>query len=92
MREHEASNQFVSTLEAELMDGATCFFGGQCNDDASEHVEDESRVDFNHDAILGTGNDVVQGEDMFDEVEEDLNLPTLGYLSLEPREWQHVNN
>ena len=59
MREHEAADQFVGTFEAERMDRAACFLGCQGHDDAGQQIENERRVDFDHYAILGLGNDVL---------------------------------
>ena len=77
MWEQKAANQLVSPFEAELMDGAAGFLGSKGNNDPCEEIENESRVDFNHNAILGFGDDVLEGEHIFDQVEKDLNLPTL---------------
>ena len=85
MRKQKASDQFMRAFKAEIVDRTASLLSGQSNDNTGQQVEDESGVDFNHDAVLGAGNDVFEREDILDEVEEDLNLPTLSIELIDER-------
>ena len=78
IREQKTTDEFVRKLKASIMNRAVNFLCSKSNNDTGKEEEDESRVDFNHNTILSLGNDVLQRKNIFDEIEEDFNLPTLG--------------
>ena len=78
MREQKTTNELMRELKTSIMNRAVNFLCSKSNNDAGEEEEDESRVNFNHNTILRMGNNVLQRKNIFDEIEEDFNLPTLG--------------
>ena len=59
------------------MDGSLGLFGSQSNQNQGKEVENECWINFDQDAILGVWNDILERQEIFDDVEEDFDLPAL---------------
>jgi len=75
--EQERTHQMKAMLEAERLHRSSRFLRSESDHDLCQQVEDQRRVDFHHDPILGTRDQLLDMEEMFQGVEKDFYGPSL---------------